>query len=303
LGGARDDTLIGGAGNDTLNGGDGKDSLNGGGGNDLLTRGGGADTVDGGADTDTLVEADLSLLTTNLTLTISGAVIPQITLSDGTIIKNFEFFQNIISGSGNDSISITANTTNNNNRIEGGIGNDTLNPGLGFDTVSGDNGTDVLKVNYSSLGSNITQSSTFISTSGNSISYSGIERFDLTGGTANDNFIGGAFKDTLKGGEGSDTLDGGNGDDSLNGGNGDDRITKGGGADTVDGATGVDTLVDADLSLLTTALTLTISGSVIPQINLSNGTSIKNFEFFQDIISGSGNDSISITSNTTAPNN
>jgi len=66
--------------------------------------------------------------------------------------------------------------------LQGLDGNDTLNPGRGSDDVDGGSGIDVLEVDYSGLTTDIRQFTTSFSTSGNSISYRNIERFNLTGG-------------------------------------------------------------------------------------------------------------------------
>ncbi len=238
-GGVFNDTLNGEAGNDTLDGGFGNDRIRGGSGDDVITGGGGVDTLDGGANSDTLVDADLSLFSGNLVLNINGSTINDLTLADGTEIRNFEFFTNITSGSGNDQIVFTSATPANNN-VNGGAGNDTLNAGLGSDSVDGGAGNDLLVVNYSSLGSNISQSTTFINTSGNITRYSNIERFRITGGSANDNLFGGVFNDTLNGNAGNDTLNGGFGNDIINGGDADDLVIGSEGNDTLTGGTGND---------------------------------------------------------------
>ncbi len=111
--------------------------------------------------------------------------------------------------------------------LYGEAGNDTLDPGLGSDYADGGTETDTLKVDYSSLSTNITSTtpnngSGTISTTGNSVNYVNIEKFDITTGSGNDNLIGGNLDDTLKGGAGDDILNGGTGVDILQGGVGDD---------------------------------------------------------------------------------
>ena len=111
--------------------------------------------------------------------------------------------------------------------LYGEAGNDTLDPGLGVDNVDGGADIDLLKVDYSTLSTNITSTTPnngggTISTTGNSVNYVNIEKFDITGGSGNDNLVGGNLEDTLKGGAGDDTLNGGTGIDILEGGIGDD---------------------------------------------------------------------------------
>jgi Ca2+-binding RTX toxin-like protein len=90
--------------------------------------------------------------------------------------------------------------------------------------VDGGSGIDVLEVDYSGLTTDIRQFTTSFSTSGNSISYRNIERFNLTGGNGNDNLFGSSFNDTLIGNAGNDTLNGNDGDDNINGGDNNDLI-------------------------------------------------------------------------------
>ena len=215
--------------------------------------------------------------------------------------------------------------TNSNDQLNGDItddlllglaGDDTLDAGLGReDTVDGGAGNDLLIVDYSSLGNAVSTTSSSSSQSGsvltplvsftlrNRTDHQNIERFRISGGTANDTLSGDVFNDTLNGNAGDDILDGGLGNDIINGGRGNDTVTAGDGADTLDGGSGSDTLVDADLSLLSDNLVLNIDGSTISSLNLSDGTTISGFEFFEDITSGIGNDRITIDISTPAADN
>src|SRR4029079_13777735 len=49
----------------------------------------------------------------------------------------------------------------------------------------------------------------------NRVDFSGVDRFDVTGGAANDTLVTVNGNDTLRGGAGSDTLIGGGGDDTY----------------------------------------------------------------------------------------
>ena len=240
MGGSFNDTLNGNGGNDILNGGFGDDIIRGGNGDDEIAAIDGADTLNGGSGSDTLVDADLSLFDGDLSLNIDGSRIQALTLLDGTDIRNFEFFTNITAGAGNDRILLTS-TTPANNTIDGGAGNDTLNAGLGRDRVNGGAGNDLLIVDYSSFGSNISQSTTAVSVNASNVTfYSNIERFRVTGGTADDRLLGGSFNDTLNGNNGNDNLNGVLGNDRINGGNGDDILIGNGGNDTLVGGNGAD---------------------------------------------------------------
>ncbi|MBD2440342.1 calcium-binding protein, partial [Nostoc sp. FACHB-110] len=235
-----DDILNGGAGNDVIDGGAGNDNLQGGDGKDIITKGAGNDTVDGGAGIDTLVDADLSADTTGRTLVINGNTIATI-FSGGNTYRGLEYLRNITAGSSNDNISYGTSIPdeNDDNQLNGGAGDDTLNAGLGFtDQVDGGSGTDTLVIDYSSLGTNISKFGNSYQTTDNRTFYSNIERFQITGGAGNDQLIGEGFDDILNGGAGSDFIDGGAGNDI---------ITQGAGNDTVNGGAGIDTLVDADL--------------------------------------------------------
>jgi hypothetical protein len=57
-----------------------------------------------------------------------------------------------------------------------------------------------------------------------SVGFSNIERFQITGTGANDNIITGDGNDTINAGDGDDTINAGDGDDTINGGAGNDNI-------------------------------------------------------------------------------
>ncbi|MDV3002970.1 MAG: hypothetical protein N5P05_004625 (plasmid) [Chroococcopsis gigantea SAG 12.99] len=252
--------------NDSIYTGWGNDSINGGGGNDTIDGRGGIDTIDGGAGTDTLTYLDGSDETANLTINNSGALI---TLSNGARVTGIEQFQNVDTGAGNDTITLTGTL---NNQINAGAGNDTINPGLGYDGVDGNGGDDLLIVDYSSnsfagITSSISPNSYggwdgyfFANKDSNgnydNISFSNIERFQV---------IGTAQADTFSRGERGFSIDGGN---------------------------GVDTIATMNLDGETANLVINNSGAAI---TLSDGSVIKNVEQFQNLTTGSGNDTITFT--------
>ncbi len=287
------DTLEGGAGNNTINGGAGDDSING---DD------GVNTIDGGAGNDR-VNLNLSTQTGNLSLTLGTGF----TLAGVATISNIENFT-ITTGSGNDSIAQVSLINNlvfrGTDNLSGGAGNDTLNPGLGVnETVSGGAGDDLLILDYSAGDSGRgmylnTSTDAKGASSGSAyrydntnnfldyLSFSSINRFQITGTSSNDTIEGGIGNDTLSGGAGNDTLNGGAGDDSINAGAGDDSINAGIGIDSVDGGEGNDRLT-LDFSGQTGNLSLALgTGFTINGIG-----SVSNIENF-NITTGWGNDSI-----------
>ena len=252
LGGAGNDSLAGGDGADTLTGGAGADVLDGGlsdddilvGGADTAMGGAGDDvftldatdpatnvtaSIDGGADAtdgspagtengdagDTL---DLSGHTTGLTVTLgtnpeSGTV--NGLDGDGTPDITFSEIENVLTGTGNDTIAAGASTGPVD--VAAGDGDDVIATGAGNDTVDAGTGNDLVNA--------------------------GTGDDSVLGNAGQDTLSGGAGNDTLDGGSDDDTLDGGADDDSLTGGTGDDGLTGGDGTDTLDGGDGSDTLV------------------------------------------------------------
>ncbi|WP_373504778.1 beta strand repeat-containing protein [Aestuariivirga sp.] len=125
------DIITGDAADNSFNGAAGNDIISGGDGNDTIIGGNGADTLDGGNGVDTLNASGTSgNQTVNLaTNFITGGD------STGDTIVNFE---NVLTGSGNDSLTGSADA----NLLNGGGGSDTLTGGLGTDTLIGGTGTD-----------------------------------------------------------------------------------------------------------------------------------------------------------------
>ena len=307
-GAAGDDAISGLAGNDILDGGLGNDRINGGDGDDTIRAGLGTDTVDGGNGRDTL-ELNLSAQTANLTIAnpLNGANLPGIATS-----TNFEFIK-LTTGNGNDRITqsslINGVVVRSDEEFNGGGGNDLIDPGLGLnDEVNGGSGIDTFVLNYaiddvgrlmqfelgSSDASGISGSAGRTVASGSSwldsVSFSGIEQFNLTGTRNNDKITTWIGNDILIGGAGNDVLDGGGGNDSINGGDGDDLVIVRSGSFTVDGGAGTD-ILRVNLASQTTGVNfkITPSGIVIPGI----ATAI-NFEFIS-MSGGQGNDTLDVT--------
>ncbi|MDH6075339.1 hypothetical protein NWP30_13595, partial [Chrysosporum ovalisporum CS-1034] len=95
--------------------------------NDTIDRGGYESiSVDGGEGIDTINYVDLGSFTTDLVVDNSGG--GTFTSSNGTVVKNVERFANLITGTGNDTITFTGRF---NETINTGNGDDTINGGLG----------------------------------------------------------------------------------------------------------------------------------------------------------------------------
>ena len=268
--------LNGGAGDDIINGNGGGDTIHGGLGNDILDAGssnnsfvygddgddlvyavfGTPETADGGAGTDTL----------NTTSFSGDYVINLATGLTNFSTESFTNFENLISGSGND----TLTGTSGDNIIHGGDGNDHINSGDGVDSVYGDAGDDVLDgsygwdalidggtgsdtVDYSWIGSGFESINIVIDLSGTGwTSTQGNETLvsieNVEGTQSGETIIGTADDNTLNGNGGNDTITGGLGHDTLNGGDGNDIINAGpgnSGPDTVDGGNGNDTIISS----------------------------------------------------------
>lgn len=204
---AGDDTLDGGAGNDVLEGGHGHDVLDGGVGIDQLIGGIGDDRYRVDDSSDVVVElagqgAD-TVESTAYSYTLSDNV-EHLILVDGS--NAYE----AISGIG--SQTLTGNSYG--NRLDGGVGSDTLIGGLGDDIYVIDSTGDVI-VENADEGTDTVESS---------ISYTlgaTLENLTLLG-SADLNATGNDGDNVIQGNEGSNRIEGGEGADTLSGGAGDD---------------------------------------------------------------------------------
>lgn len=325
--------INGGDGNDVINGGGGGDTIHGNNGNDTLNAGSGSnasvygdagddvvyavlgtpETADGGTGTDLLDTTSFSgdyvvNMTTGLT-NFSG--------------ESFTNFENLISGIGND----TLTGTSGNNIIHGGAGNDTINAGDGVDSVYGDDGDDVLDggagwdtvidggsgsdtVDYSWISSGFDSAHIVIDLTVSSYSDDfGTETLvsieNVLGTQSADTIIGTSGVNVLNGNDGNDVINGGGGGDTIHGGNGNDTLDAGdssgssvygdngddliyavlGTPETLDGGAGTDTLD-----------TTRFTGDYV--VNLTTGVtnwSGESFVNFENLTSGSGNDTLTGT--------
>jgi len=217
--------VTGGTGDDDLRGLALDDILRGGLGNDTLSPGiGGSDSVDGGVGIDQLV-LNYSAVAGNHNLTLGAGAAIAIIATTNLQVQNVERVSATF-GVGNDTLNTAAQLGNDDAFM--GDGDDVASLGLGRDTVDGWNGTDTLILDYATQTVAITRvnidgtTNRYGDNAGltNTVDFARFERFNVTGGTANDVLSGGTLGDTLVGGGGNDTLNGGAGVDSIVGGGG-----------------------------------------------------------------------------------
>jgi Ca2+-binding RTX toxin-like protein len=196
-----------GAGNDTVSAGTGEDRLEGGDGDDILRGGAGSE---------------------------SGSYWYP------TFGSNY-LEAGLYGGNGNDQLFGDAGDDNlfgeaGNDILNGGLGNDFLNPGIGVNQSIGGLGTDVLRLDYSTVTTpiTITYSSSTSGTVSDGSTFREIESLDLLSGSGNDilNIIATIDRNWIRSGAGNDTINSGSGDDRLEGGNGDDILRGGAGNDS-----------------------------------------------------------------------
>ncbi|WP_323768612.1 Hint domain-containing protein [Marinovum sp.] len=206
-------------------------------------------------------------------------------------------------GSGNDQLS----GDDGSDLIRGGQGQDTLHGGAGDDTLYGGTERDSL---HGGIGSDSLhggdQNDTLHGEAGED-SLDGGDGDDLmTGGTEDDSLYGNTGNDSLHGGAGDDYLRGSFGEDELHGGTGDDYLWSGYnddtiviednfGNDTIDGDAIDETLGDTlDLTAVTTGLTLDLTDANPENGSFSDGTSTASFIDIENILLGSGNDTLTL---------
>ncbi|MFK7941751.1 MAG: hypothetical protein AB8B85_02375, partial [Paracoccaceae bacterium] len=284
--GSGNDTIIGATlanpttnlldGDDIVNSGSGNDIIGVGLGRDIVVAGAGDDTVfrssagvetfiiDGGVGVDTLngvfaeETRDIVLISTSLTDTDFNQ---ELFLDDGAVIRGFEVYQGVITGSGNDELVQEGEIDN---IFTTGDGADFVKVNFGDNILAGGESTgdagpdvDVLEMDFSSAPTGANIEATFNSDvvpqgivvyfdapfqeAGLTI-YQDFERLILTGSSGND-FIEGISPnedlvtegDVLRGRGGDDEIFGGGADDSLQGGLGNDVLYGGSGDDLLRG--------------------------------------------------------------------
>ncbi|PWS38984.1 hypothetical protein DFH01_06995 [Falsiroseomonas bella] len=220
-GNAGNNALTGTAGGDTLDGAGGDDTMTGGGGNDAYRVDGAGDMIveaaGGGADTvfasfDTTLAADVEVLA------LEGEA-HHATGNEGD--------NRLIGGVGEDSLEALGGA----DTLDGGAGADTMAGGLGDDTyVISDPGDVVLELPGEGFDTVVVSTDWVLA--------DGIEGVQLVG--SGHVLTGNAGANTLSGNSGDDTLDGASGDDILLGGDGNDVLVGDDGLDTLSGGSGDD---------------------------------------------------------------
>ncbi|MBT9316459.1 choice-of-anchor L domain-containing protein [Leptothoe spongobia] len=285
LPGGGDDVIYGGFGSNRILAEDGDDVVVDQNGSDrsILTGSPGDDLIDldGGTGIDTLsinLSGKRDAVGNNLNIVlVSNNPLQEnqnqrFTASDGTVaIRNFEVFKDIKTGDGHDQLIQLGKTDN---VFQAGGGNDILNPGSGIDVVNGgsnpdqspDNDLLILDFSDEDTGSGLVPEIASLNASlggiyrryANStdltpvdqITFSQIERFQITGTQNADILIGGQQEDQLEGQAGNDQIFGHRGDDNLFGDAGSDLLVGNLGDDTLTGGSGNDILVDNYLDTL-----------------------------------------------------
>ncbi|NNU43269.1 M10 family metallopeptidase C-terminal domain-containing protein [Ramlibacter montanisoli] len=286
-GAAGNDTVNGGIGADTLSGGTGNDTVSGGDGNDTINYalGDGVDTWDGGSGLDRVnvtgtaanntlnVTYNGSVLTTvagntmvgveqvvadllggsdTLIYTTTAAVTVNLGLGTASGFTRLVGIENVLGGSGNDTLVSAAGVVNS---LNGAGGNDVyvVHEATDIVTEAAGGGTDEVRsvgASYTLLNANV-ENLTFIGAgsftgtgnAGANVVTGGSGSDTLNGGLGNDTLFGNASNDTLNGDAGNDSLNGGTGADALNGGDGNDLLDGGSESDTLSGGAGNDTLL------------------------------------------------------------
>ena len=269
-----DNEIQGGLGDDTLNGGAGADLLEGGAGEDTFTGSAGQNTYDGGADIDTLdysTQAGINYID----VTLNGAGDAAVILDGATndVVRNVE---NVIGTDGDDII----RGDGEDNRLEGGIGDDILSGGGGTGDYL-DGGTNTAVGDTVDYSTNLGLASVVLTLNG------AIGSRATVNGVLDDtiinieNVIGSIGTDTITGDAGINTIDGFDGDDILVG---------GGGADFLDGGDDVDT-VDYSAEAGVTQINVNLNGATYSTVTVTGGDDdqLRNIE---NIIGTTGDDTI-----------
>jgi Ca2+-binding RTX toxin-like protein len=296
-GGEDDDTVHGDAGNDVLDGDAGNDSIDGGDGNDVARGGTGNDTVALGAANDTAIaevndgddayDGGEGTDTYDTSSTTADAVVDLVAgtaISSETGNDTIENFENVNSGSGNDSITgnDAANCVNagaGHDAVDLGAGNDTAvaQAGDGNDTYEGGAGSDSYDASSTTADTTIDLGAETASSSDiGSDTISGFE--NVATGSGDDTIAGTDEANCVDAGAGADNVNLGGGDDTVvaSAGDGDDIYDGGGGEDTYDMST---TTADALIDLISLTVTSVDVGSDV----------ILNFE---NVKGGKGDDRI-----------
>lgn len=260
-----------GAGDDRVGGWGGNDRFVTGGGSDTIESGLGADTVDGGAGRDLWI-ANYSGLNADITLALTPGAWSVIGPT-GAQLRNIEQVS-LQTGAGADVLDASQVTADQN--FSSGAGDDlfvvagghsTFQAGDGEDRLVADFSDSTTRINWTNLGYGRWRLGDLAGTQW--VDAYSVERYNLTGGSADDGLSGSGLDDTLTGGAGNDLLNGVAGNDVIAGGE------------------GVDTW-QADLSALT--------GQVLVNLNAqtSNAATLSGIERLH-LTTGAGNDRVTAT--------
>jgi len=171
--------------------------------------------------------------------------------------------------------------------IDGMAGDDRITLTNGVDTAQGGDGDDTLVLSWGAGTADVETTGFFTDNATRTASYGGIERFEITTGTGNDDIISGAADDIVSVGDGNDEVHSSGGDDQVFGQGGDDLIDVGTGDDSADGGTGIDGII-ADMSAAVSAISWNLNA------NTYTGPigAFANLEYFSSVVTGSGNDQL-----------
>lgn len=282
IGNSRDNELIGNSLSNTLEGGLGSDHLDGRSGSDVLRGGAGGDTYVIDNANDVIDEIDASGnpdLDADID-TVYSSIDHSLASASGKDLDNLTLKGWAVTGIGNARNNVLIGNLAS-NRLEGGLGNDTLYGGdFGNDTLVGGEGDDTYVINIfePSVPSRIrideaTQGggtdTVYLSRNLSYTLQAGLENvvvsalgdafgnlndfpdgsnstYKIKGNDVANQLTGNVNRDSLSGLAGDDILDGGFGDDTLDGGSGNDRLLDGAGNDWLVGGSGNDTLVTID---------------------------------------------------------
>jgi Ca2+-binding RTX toxin-like protein len=250
--GVEDFTILTGSGDDTVTTGDGNNLVRSGIGNDTITTGHGDSRIESSGGNDTIQVGN------GQNLVNAGVGNDSVTTGNGgNTVNAGEGDNTVTTGDGAD----TVTSGRGDDTLVTGDGADCAQVSGGIDTLDAGVGHDLLQVDYGHLASNVTASISAGSlatgysglvadTAGNSVSFSGIEHFQIRTGAGNDSLRTGGGNDSLTGGEGRDFLAGNGGADVLVGGGGNDTIVGGRGEDVLTGGRGTDIFRFDDLDSL-----------------------------------------------------
>ncbi|WP_162560038.1 peroxidase family protein [Methylotetracoccus oryzae] len=199
VGTANDDLILGLTGNDTLTGAAGNDIVDGGGGGDTLLASvnDGDDDYRGGAGTDTY---SLANTTADATIDLGTGTATSVQTGSDTLLA----IENAVGGSGNDLLIGRAGV---NNRLTGGVGNDTFQIQDAGDIVveAAGGGTDTVQASITyTLAANV-----------ENLTLIGIGDINGTGNGGANILTGNIGNNVLNGAGGIDTMVGGNGNDTY----------------------------------------------------------------------------------------